>query len=171
MPTNRLPIKFSKNAFLNILKYAIKRACLFVCNQVLKQPQRSFGKTNPVKRIVQASWFTNRIPPDETYRGVEIVVHSLVVGLETRLTEYSYIKCLYNKPTFTSKNGRKKCTIIASTDILNFKIFSGEIPRPPLREGEIPSSRALPRSRLRHSRNAYAVQWPYHFSKTDDGPV
>ena len=31
MPTNRLRIKFSKHAFLNILKYAIKRACLYVC--------------------------------------------------------------------------------------------------------------------------------------------
>ena len=50
-----------------------------------KFPQRSFGKTNPVKRSFQASWFTNRTPPDETYRGVEIVVHSLVVVVETRL--------------------------------------------------------------------------------------
>ena len=51
-----------------------------------KFPQRSFGKTNPVKRSFQASWFTNRTPPDETYRGVEIVVHSLVVvAVETRL--------------------------------------------------------------------------------------
>ena len=31
MPTNRLRIKFSKTAFLNILKYAIIRACLYVC--------------------------------------------------------------------------------------------------------------------------------------------
>ena len=28
-----------------------------------------------------------------------------------------------------------------------------------------------PRSSLRPSRNAYGVQWPYHFSKTDDGPA
>ena len=87
MPTNRLLIDFSKTAFLNILKYAIKRACLFVCYQVPNQPTifkfplRSFGKTNPVKRSFQASWFTNRTPPDQTYRGGEIVVHSLVVGL------------------------------------------------------------------------------------------
>ena len=53
--------------------------------KTFKFPQRSFGKTNPVKRSFQASWFTNRTPSDETYRGVEIVVHSLVVGLETRL--------------------------------------------------------------------------------------
>ena len=63
-----------------------------------------------------------------------------------------------------------KCIRIASTDILNLKIFSGEIPRTPLREGVHPS-RALPHSCLRHSKNANAAQWPYHFSKTDDGPV
>ena len=52
----------------------------------LKFSQRSFGKTNPVKRGFQPSWFTNRTPPDETNRGVEIVVHSLVVVVvETRL--------------------------------------------------------------------------------------
>ena len=50
-----------------------------------KFQQRSFGKTNPVKRSFQASWFTNRTPPDETYRGVEIVVNSLVVLVQTRL--------------------------------------------------------------------------------------
>ena len=47
-----------------------------------------FSKTNPEKRSFQASWFTNRTPPDhadETYQGVEIVVHSLVVVVETRL--------------------------------------------------------------------------------------
>ena len=47
-----------------------------------KFPQRSVGKTNPVKRSFQGSWFTNRTPPGETYRGVEIVVHSLVVVVE-----------------------------------------------------------------------------------------
>ena len=31
MPTNRLRLKFSKTAFLNVLKYAIKRAYLYVC--------------------------------------------------------------------------------------------------------------------------------------------
>ena len=70
MPTSRLCIKFSKTAFLNILKYAIKRAYLFVCNHgytaLPNQPttfkflQCSSGKTNPVKRSFQASWFTNR---------------------------------------------------------------------------------------------------------------
>ena len=60
-----------------------------------------------------------------------------------------------------------KCIRIASTDILNFKCFSGEIPLPPPFPPLVLSSR----SRLRPSRNAYTVQWPYHFSKPDDGPV
>ena len=61
MTKNLLRIKFSKTAIHNILKYAIKRAWLFVCYHVPNQPttfkfpQRSFGKTNPVKRSFQAS--------------------------------------------------------------------------------------------------------------------
>ena len=46
-------------------------------------------------------------PPDETYRGVEVVVHSLVVGFETGMNTELYTKCLYNKLKFTSKNGLK----------------------------------------------------------------
>ena len=57
---------------------------LFSCT-TFKFPKRSFGKTNPAKRSFQASWFINRTPPDETYRGVEIVVLSLVVVVETCL--------------------------------------------------------------------------------------
>ena len=59
MPTNRLQIKFSKTVFLNILKYEMKHACLhMICyheyafsNQptTFKFPQRSVGRTNPVK--------------------------------------------------------------------------------------------------------------------------
>ena len=70
---------------------AVKYCCILhgrVCVMMttFKFPQRSFGKTNPVKRSFQASWFTNRTSPDETYRGVEKVVHSLVVvAVETRL--------------------------------------------------------------------------------------
>ena len=134
MPTNRLPIKFSKTAFFNILKYAIKRACLFVCNHVPNQPttfkfpQSSFGKTNPVKRIFQASWFTNRTPPDETYRGVEIVVHSSVLGLETRLIK------LHEMPVhnFISKNGLKMHQNRFYRHLKFFNFLGGDPPNPPL---------------------------------------
>ena len=60
MPTNRLHIKFSKTAFLNILKYAINVHVPGYTPPVPKFLQRSFGKTNPVKRSFQDSWFTNR---------------------------------------------------------------------------------------------------------------
>ena len=81
------------------------------------------------------------------------------------------MKCLYIKPNLTSKHGLK-CIKIASTDILNLKIFSGEIPRTLLSEkGKIPPLVLSPYSGLRPSRNAYGVQWPYHFSKPDDGPA
>ena len=70
MPTIRLRIKFSKTAFLNTFKIC-KKPCMFnpavmdippVPNQsnTFKWPQRCFGKTNPVKRSFQASWFSNR---------------------------------------------------------------------------------------------------------------
>ena len=61
---NRLRIKFSKTAFLHILRYmyAIKRACytsvimdiLTIPNQptTFKFLKRLFGKTNPVKRYL-----------------------------------------------------------------------------------------------------------------------
>ena len=52
------------------------------------------------------------------------------------------MKCLYNKPHFTSKHCQK-CIRIASTDILNLKSFSGEVPNPPYERGNNPS-RALP---------------------------
>ena len=48
--------------------------------------------------------------------------------------EYSYMKCLYNKPNFTSKHV-SKCIRIASADNLNLKIFSGEFLRTPLMRG------------------------------------
>ena len=38
--------------------------------------------------------------------GQKIVVQSLVMGVRNKF-EYSYMKCLYNKPNFTSKNGLK----------------------------------------------------------------
>ena len=62
MPTNSLRIKFSKTAFLNILKYAIN--VLVYTSAIMDIPpipnkpmtfkflQRSFGKTNPVKRYL-----------------------------------------------------------------------------------------------------------------------
>ena len=46
------------------------------------------------------------------------------------------------------------------------KILEG-FPRTPLTRGGNPS-RALPHSCLRHS--ATGFQWPFHFSKPDDGP-
>ena len=61
MPNNPLRIKCLKTAFLNILKCAIKRACLYVCYHGYTIPnkpatfkflQSSFGKTNPVKRYL-----------------------------------------------------------------------------------------------------------------------
>ena len=63
----------------------------------------------------------------------ENVVHSLVVGFETRL------KCLYNKPNFTSKHGLKNLRI-ASTYILNLNFFSGGggPPNPPYERGKPP---------------------------------
>ena len=78
MPTNRLHIKFSKTAFLNILKYAIKRACLYVCYHKYTTPKIS-------ELIVAFSIVNSMQSPDETYRGVEIVVHSLLVAFEIRL--------------------------------------------------------------------------------------
>ena len=59
MPTNRLRINFLKTAFLNILKYAIKLACLYVCyhGPIPNKPttckflQRSFGKTKSSEKI------------------------------------------------------------------------------------------------------------------------
>ena len=53
-----------------------------------KFQQRAFGKTNPVKRSFQASWFTNRTPPVEIYRGVETVVHSFNSGGGRNTFEY-----------------------------------------------------------------------------------
>ena len=80
MPTNRLHIKFSKTAFLNILKYAIKRACLYVCYHKYTAPKI------PVSELIVAFSIVNSMQsPDETYRGVEIVVHSLLVAFEIRL--------------------------------------------------------------------------------------
>ena len=106
--------------------------------------------------------------PDVTYGGVDIYSCSFFSGGVRNTFEYSYMKCLYNKPNLTSKHGLK-CIRITSTGILNLKIFSGEIASTPLSvRGKIPPSRALP---LRTSQNAYGVQWPYHFSKPDDSPV
>ena len=93
MPTNRLHIKFSKTAFLNILKYAIKRACLYVCYHKYTAPKISVSEL-----IVAFSIVNSMQSPDETYRGVEIV------GGVRNTFEYSDMKCLYNKPNFTSKH-------------------------------------------------------------------
>ena len=84
--------------------------------------------------------------------------------------EYSYMKCLYNKLNSTSKMV-SKCIRIASTDIFNLKNFSGEVPEPPYEKVDNPPLVLSPCSGLWPSRNAYGVQWPYHFSKTDDGPA
>ena len=47
----------------------------------------------------------------------------------------------------------------------------GEIPQAPLTRGGIPPLVLSPHSCLRHSVNVDGVQWPYHFPKTNDGPV
>ena len=75
-----LLIKFSKTAFLNILKYAIKRACLYVCYHKYTAPMISVSEL-----IVAFSIVNSMQSPDATYRGVEIVVHSLLVAFEIRL--------------------------------------------------------------------------------------
>ena len=55
MPTDRLRIKFSKIALI------CKKTCMFLDKPPVPIfSQRSFGKTNPVKRSFQGSWFTNR---------------------------------------------------------------------------------------------------------------
>ena len=102
-PTNCLRIKFSKTAFLDILKFAIKRACLYVCYHGYTahshQTYQAYFKISAtfvwqdkssekisVSELIVA--FCNLIlmpSSDEIYRGVEIVVHSLVVAFETRL--------------------------------------------------------------------------------------
>ena len=80
MPTNHLHIKFSKTAFLNILKYAIKRACLYVYYHKYTTPKISVSEL-----IIAFSIVNSMQSPGETYRGVEIVVHSLLVAFEIRL--------------------------------------------------------------------------------------
>ena len=175
MPTNRLrSIKFLKTAFLNILKCAIKRACLYVCYHGYTIPNKpttfkflqkfiwqdkSSETISVSERIVAFCNFSSLMPsPDETYGGVEIYSCSFFSGGVRNTFEYSYMKCLYNKPNFTSKHGLK-CIRTASTDILNLKVFSGEIPRtPPYERGVIPRLVLSPISGLRPSRNAYAVR-------------
>ena len=62
MPTDLLRIKFSKTAFLSILKSTIIRACYTSVMDIppvpnhprtIKFPRRSFGQKNPVKRSFQ----------------------------------------------------------------------------------------------------------------------
>ena len=64
MPMNRIRIKFSKIAFLNFLNMHqnvhVPGYTAHSQPTYDKFPQRSFGKTNPVKRSFQDSWFTNR---------------------------------------------------------------------------------------------------------------
>ena len=70
LPTNRLRFKFSKTAFLDILKYVMKRACLFFCHGYTARAQPTTfnissmfvwqDKNKSVKISFQASWFTNR---------------------------------------------------------------------------------------------------------------
>ena len=74
-------------------------------------------------------------PPDETYRGVEKVAHTLVVGFETSLNT-SCNFCTISRDSQAKM--ASKCIRIASTDILNLKLFSGEIPRTPLTKGGPP---------------------------------
>ena len=50
-------------------------------------------------------------------------------------------------------------------------MFSGEIPRTPLTRRGIPPLSCSPPTRAFGPRGTSGVQWPYHFSKTDDGPV
>ena len=70
----------------NILKYA-KKKCMPVYSYVImydfKNSTTFVWQDKFSEKSFQASWFTNRTPPDETYRGVEIVVHSLVVVVES----------------------------------------------------------------------------------------
>ena len=60
-----------------------------------------------------------------------------------------------------------KCIRIASTDILNEKIFLGEDPQTPINKGDIPSSITCA---FDNRLDACDVPWPYHFQKADDGP-
>ena len=73
------------------------------------------------------------LSPDETHRGVEIVVHSLVVAFETRVNTATRIACTISR--ISQANMVSKCIRIASTDILNLNILSGEIPQPPYEKG------------------------------------
>ena len=64
-----------------------------------------------------------------------------------------------------------KCIKIVSTDVRNYKIFSGEIPRTPLTRGGNAPSRALPLLVPSALVNVFDLSWPDHFSKADDGPA
>ena len=84
--------------------------------------------------------------------------------------KYGYMICLYNKPNFTSKKGLKM-HLNRFYRHVKFKYFlGGDPPTPLMRRGMTPLVLS-PRSSLRPSLNAYCAQWPYHFSKNDDGPV
>ena len=74
MPTNRLRIKFSKIALIcNKTAVHVPGYTASFQPNYNKFLQRSFGKTNSVKRSFQDSWFTNRamiknisVSPDPT---------------------------------------------------------------------------------------------------------
>ena len=187
-PTNRLRIKFSKTAFLDILKFAIKRACVYVCyhgytahsqqtyyfqiSATFVWQDKSSEKISVSELIVT---FCNLIlmpSPDEIYRGVEIVVHSLVVAFETRLNTVTWNPCTMSRISQT--NMVSKCIRIASTDILKLKKNLGgdppnpaplkksrrRSPEPPLtrRENPTPLSSSPARAFGPRRNCAYAVQ-------------
>ena len=83
----------------------LKRSCyssIMDIPPVHNQPQRSFGKANPVNRSFQASWFSTRtwLHYYETYK----------------ISSSSRAKIV------------TKCIKIVSTDVRKYKILSGEIP-------------------------------------------
>ena len=96
--------------------------------------------------------------PDETHRGVEIVVDIFGGcwgggGVAVKRVCNRYLKNSYNACKVSLGSQAKmvsKCNRIASLVILNYKIFLGAVPNPPppppppLREGGQPPSRSLP---------------------------
>ena len=64
-----------------------------------------------------------------------------------------------------------KCNRIASLFIFNYNIFMGETPQTPITRGGVPPPVLSSHSCRWHAVNVDGLQWPYHFPKTDDGPV
>ena len=94
MPTNRLRIKFSQIALICI------KTCMFLDKTARSQsnndkfpPQRSFGKTNPVKRSFQDSWFTNRTSLH--YDKANDLTFCMVANKDGKLNSYNLDKAFF----------------------------------------------------------------------------